>query len=145
MEGCRLTTKCNCASAFFLHVREGNSIMSITLLLRCQDMEKTADFYRSILDFRVTISAGILTVEKYGGKIVFTDRSCGMSRLPVPVRSISRCRTLKPTIRNLKTRISWSGRFRKCPMDPPNSALWIAMATISPSSKRPNQLSNIQT
>lgn len=48
--------------------------MSITLLLRCQDMEKTADFYRSILDFRVTISAGILTVEKYGGKIVFTDR-----------------------------------------------------------------------
>ncbi|GGI17704.1 MAG: bleomycin resistance family protein [Oxalicibacterium faecigallinarum] len=48
--------------------------MSITLLLRCQDMEKTADFYRSILDFRVTISAGILTVEKHGGKIVFTDR-----------------------------------------------------------------------
>ena len=48
--------------------------MSITLLLRCQDMEKTANFYRSILGFRVTELAGMLTVEKQGGKIVFTDR-----------------------------------------------------------------------
>lgn len=48
--------------------------MSITLLLRCHDMEKTAEFYRSILGFRVTVAAGTLTVEKHGGRIVFTDR-----------------------------------------------------------------------
>lgn len=47
--------------------------MSMTLLLRCNDLESTREFYRSVLGFDVRDTAdGTVTVEKFGGAIVFT-------------------------------------------------------------------------
>lgn len=48
--------------------------MPLTLLLRCNDLEETRNFYRSVLDFSVTDTAGTLTVEKHGGRLIFTDQ-----------------------------------------------------------------------
>ncbi len=49
--------------------------MGLTLLLYCTDISKTREFYRSVLNFNVTNTAkGTVTVEKYGGKLIFTDR-----------------------------------------------------------------------
>jgi predicted enzyme related to lactoylglutathione lyase len=47
--------------------------MSLTLLLRCNDLEETSDFYRSVLGFNVQDSAeGTISVEKHGGVLIFT-------------------------------------------------------------------------
>lgn len=47
--------------------------MPLTLLLCCNDIEETREFYRSALGFDVFDSAeGTLTVEKHGGKLIFT-------------------------------------------------------------------------
>ncbi|MBX3303332.1 MAG: hypothetical protein KF693_14045 [Nitrospira sp.] len=47
--------------------------MSLTLLLRCNDLEETRKFYRSALGFDAFGSLeGTLTVEKHGGKLIFT-------------------------------------------------------------------------
>jgi predicted enzyme related to lactoylglutathione lyase len=47
--------------------------MPLTLLLRCDDLDETREFYRSVLGFNVTDSAeGTLTVEKQSGKLIFT-------------------------------------------------------------------------
>ncbi|MDN5870056.1 MAG: hypothetical protein L0H73_04975 [Nitrococcus sp.] len=48
--------------------------MSLTLLLRCRDLEETREFYHSALGFNVFDSAeGTLTAEKHGGKLIFTS------------------------------------------------------------------------
>ena len=48
--------------------------MSLTILLRCRDLEETRQFYRSALDFEVRDSAGgTLTAEKQGGTLIFTS------------------------------------------------------------------------
>jgi predicted enzyme related to lactoylglutathione lyase len=47
--------------------------MSVSLLLRCNNIEETRAFYTSVLGFAVSASAeGSLTAAKYGGKLVFT-------------------------------------------------------------------------
>lgn len=49
--------------------------MSLTLLLRCIELDATREFYRSILGFDVAESAeGTLTAEKHGGKLIFTQQ-----------------------------------------------------------------------
>ena len=46
--------------------------MTVTLLLRCNNIEETRAFYTS-LGFAVSDSAeATLTAEKYGGKLIFT-------------------------------------------------------------------------
>ena len=48
--------------------------MSVTLLLRCNDLEETRDFYESVLEFSAEDSSeGTLTVAKFGDKVVFTN------------------------------------------------------------------------
>ena len=57
--------------------------MPLTLLLRCDDLDETREFYRSVLGFSVTDSAaGTLTVEKQGGKLIFTTQDL-WARSPV--------------------------------------------------------------
>lgn len=47
--------------------------MPLTLLLRCGDLQETRKFYESVLGFNAFDSAeGTLTVEKQGGKLIFT-------------------------------------------------------------------------
>ena len=47
--------------------------MSLTLLLRCNDLNETRKLYQEVLGFNVTDSAkNILTVEKQGSKLIFT-------------------------------------------------------------------------
>jgi predicted enzyme related to lactoylglutathione lyase len=48
--------------------------VSLTLLLRCSNLEETRTFYQSVLDFNVTDAAGTITVEKHGGKLIFTTQ-----------------------------------------------------------------------
>ena len=48
--------------------------MPLTLLLRTNDLKQTREFYESVLGFDAFDSAeGTLTVEKHGGKLIFTD------------------------------------------------------------------------
>ncbi|KAA0180384.1 bleomycin resistance family protein [Cupriavidus gilardii] len=48
--------------------------MSLTLLLRCNNLQKTREFYESVLAFSVSASAeNTITVEKYGCKLLFTE------------------------------------------------------------------------
>jgi predicted enzyme related to lactoylglutathione lyase len=48
--------------------------MPLTILLRCRDLEETRRFYESVLGFKVrNTDAGTLTVERYGGTLVFTS------------------------------------------------------------------------
>jgi predicted enzyme related to lactoylglutathione lyase len=48
--------------------------MSLTLLLRCRDLEETRAFYESHLGFDVSESAeGTLTVEQQGNTLIFTQ------------------------------------------------------------------------
>ena len=48
--------------------------MSLTLLLRTADLEQTRGFYESVLGFEAFDTAeGTLTVEKQGGKLIFTE------------------------------------------------------------------------
>lgn len=48
--------------------------MSLTLLLRTGDLTETRKFYESVLGFNAFDTAeGTLTVEKQGGKLIFTD------------------------------------------------------------------------
>lgn len=47
--------------------------MSLTLLLRCNSIDETRAFYRSVLGFGVADTAeGTLTVERAGAKVIFT-------------------------------------------------------------------------
>lgn len=47
--------------------------MSVTLLLRCNNIEETRAFYASVLGFAVSDSAeSTVTAEKHGGKLIFT-------------------------------------------------------------------------
>ena len=49
--------------------------MSLTLLLRCRELEETREFYHSVLGFHTMESAqSTLTVEKEGGKLIFTTQ-----------------------------------------------------------------------
>lgn len=49
--------------------------MSLTLLLRCHDLAQTECFYVDVLGFTAVHSAeGTLTVEKQGGKLIFTQQ-----------------------------------------------------------------------
>lgn len=49
--------------------------MSLTLLLRCRDLEETREFYHAVLGFHAVESAeSTLTVEKEGGKLIFTTQ-----------------------------------------------------------------------
>ncbi len=49
--------------------------MSLTLLLRCNDLPATRAFYQTVLGFDVRDSAeGTVTVEKFGGTVVFTGQ-----------------------------------------------------------------------
>ena len=48
--------------------------MSLTILLRCRDLEETRQFYQSALAFNVRDSVGgTLTAEQYGGTLIFTS------------------------------------------------------------------------
>ncbi len=48
--------------------------MSLTLLLRTSDLKETREFYESVLGFNAFDTAeGTLTVEKQGGKLIFTE------------------------------------------------------------------------
>lgn len=48
--------------------------MSLTLLLRCNDLQQTREFYETVLAFSVSDSAdNTITVEKYGCKLLFTE------------------------------------------------------------------------
>lgn len=49
--------------------------MSLTLLLRCADINQTRDFYESVLGFNVLATADTtITTVKYGGKLIFTGQ-----------------------------------------------------------------------
>lgn len=55
--------------------------MSLTLLLRCDDLQETREFYRSVLGFSVMDSAeNTLTVEKAGATLLFTEHDLWKSR-----------------------------------------------------------------
>lgn len=57
--------------------------MALSLLLRCTDLIQTREFYGSVLGFTLVDSAeNTLTVEKHGGRLVFTERDL-WSTLPV--------------------------------------------------------------
>ena len=48
--------------------------MPLTILLRCHDLEETRQFYESALGFNVRDTAeGTLTVERYGGALIFSS------------------------------------------------------------------------
>jgi predicted enzyme related to lactoylglutathione lyase len=47
--------------------------MPLTILLRCKDLDETRKFYSSVLGFSIADTAeDTLTVEKNGGKLIFT-------------------------------------------------------------------------
>ena len=49
--------------------------MSLTLLLRCNDLDETRQFYQRVLGFNVTDSAeNTLTVERQGSRLIFTPQ-----------------------------------------------------------------------
>ena len=49
--------------------------MSMSVLLRCDDLKATREFYHSALGFDTQNSADrTLTVHRYGGKMVFTQQ-----------------------------------------------------------------------
>lgn len=48
--------------------------MSLSLLLHCADLAETARFYRAALDFDVRDDAGVLTVGKHDGTLIFTTQ-----------------------------------------------------------------------
>jgi predicted enzyme related to lactoylglutathione lyase len=49
--------------------------MPLTLLLRCHDLAQTERFYADVLGFAAARSADdTLTVEKHGGKLIFTQQ-----------------------------------------------------------------------
>ncbi len=54
--------------------------MSLTLLLRCNNLEETRNFYRSVLGFNVGDTSDALTVEKHGGKLIFTGQDLWQSQ-----------------------------------------------------------------
>ncbi|RJF95341.1 VOC family protein [Noviherbaspirillum saxi] len=56
--------------------------MSLTLLLRCNDIEETREFYETVLGFNVSETAGTLTAERSRAKLVFTQQDLWRS-LPV--------------------------------------------------------------
>ncbi len=50
--------------------------MGLTILLRCKDLDETRTFYSSVLGFSVADTAeNTLTVEKNGGKLIFTKQN----------------------------------------------------------------------
>jgi len=49
--------------------------MPLTILLRCKDLDETRTFYSSVLGFSIADTAeDTLTVEKNGGKLIFTKQ-----------------------------------------------------------------------
>ncbi|SFM55250.1 VOC family protein [Variovorax sp. OV329] len=49
--------------------------MALTLLLRCRELEETREFFHTVLGFNTVESAeSTLTVEKEGGKLIFTTQ-----------------------------------------------------------------------
>lgn len=47
--------------------------MSLTLLLRCNELQQTREFYETVLEFSVADSAeNTITVENHGCKLLFT-------------------------------------------------------------------------
>jgi uncharacterized glyoxalase superfamily protein PhnB len=54
--------------------------MTFTLLLRCNDLNETREFYRSVLGFDVADTAeDTVTVEMAGGKLIFTSQDLWQS------------------------------------------------------------------
>ena len=53
--------------------------MSLTLLLRCSNLEETRTFYQSVLGFNVTDAAGTITAANHGGKLIFTTQDLWQS------------------------------------------------------------------
>ena len=48
--------------------------MTLSLLLRCDDVGHTRSFYRDVLGFQVEDTAdGTLAVERFGGRLIFTE------------------------------------------------------------------------
>ncbi len=54
--------------------------MSLTLLLKCGNVDETREFYESVLGFNVAETAGTVTVEKHGGKLIFTEQDLWQSQ-----------------------------------------------------------------
>ena len=54
--------------------------MALTLLLRCDNLEATRHFYQSLLSFNTTHAADTLTVEQYGGVLIFTEQDLWQSQ-----------------------------------------------------------------
>lgn len=49
--------------------------MSLSILLRCFDIEQTRNFYESVLGFSTASTAdSTITVSKYDARLIFTDR-----------------------------------------------------------------------
>lgn len=49
--------------------------MSLSILLRCFDIERTKNFYESVLGFSTASTAdSTITVSKYGARLIFTNR-----------------------------------------------------------------------
>ena len=49
--------------------------MSLTLLLRCNNIDETREFYSSVLGFsHADTAGGTLTVERAGAKLIFTGQ-----------------------------------------------------------------------
>lgn len=48
--------------------------MALSLLLRCQNLIHTRDYYRDVLEFEVTETSGLsLVVSRFGVSIMFTE------------------------------------------------------------------------
>lgn len=74
--------------------------MSLTLLLRSEDLALSRNFYRGVLGFSVEDTAeDTLTVEKEGGKLIFTQKDLWTRNRNAPARFISLSRTWMPIAR----------------------------------------------
>ncbi|MBM7060731.1 bleomycin resistance family protein [Pseudomonas sp. UL073] len=54
--------------------------MSLTLLLRCNNLDETRTFYQAVLCFEVFDTPGTLTAEKHDGKLIFTEQDLWQSQ-----------------------------------------------------------------
>ncbi|MDH1265781.1 VOC family protein [Pseudomonas sp. GD03944] len=48
--------------------------MALTVLLRCDNLDATRHFYQALLGFTVARAGDTLTVEQYGGVLIFTEQ-----------------------------------------------------------------------
>ena len=115
--------------------------MPLTLLLRCRDLEEAREFYRSVLDFDVFDSAGgTLTVEKQGGRLIFTPADLWDGSLAFSGTIYFSVTNADSYFASVKTKSLWFGRSETCRTVQESLALRTAMAIIWRSnSRRPNQ------